>query len=220
MSYLNSNLARVIVVSLLICLAAIIIASDTLFAKAESVMAYSESYIYHYPITGMLLFIILASISAMVAFYSSTVLVPIGIYVWGELGCIILLWFGWLTGGVLTYLIGSSVGRSIIMKIVGMKKYRKYESFIGEKAKFIHILIFQAVVPSELPGYFLGSIRYKFTHYITALAIVEMPYAILTIILGSSFLQRNTIIFISTVLLALLATYLTYYYVTRTNSLG
>ncbi len=132
LTYLNTNLVRVLVVSLLICLAVIIITSDTWFAKVESIMVSSESYIYETPVTGMLLFIILASISAMVAFYSSTFLVPIGIYVWGELECIILLWISWLTGGMLTYLIGRSVGRSVIMMFAGIDRYRKYENFIGD----------------------------------------------------------------------------------------
>jgi uncharacterized membrane protein YdjX (TVP38/TMEM64 family) len=57
-------------------------------------------------------------------------------------------------------------------------------------------LLFQAAVPSEIPGYVLGILRYEFPLYLTALAITELPYAFAAVYLGESFLKGQSLIFI------------------------
>jgi len=76
------------------------------------------------------------------------------------------------------------------------EKIRGWEQELSTRTRFIHILLFQAAVPSEIPGYLLGILRYPFLHYMAALAITELPYAIATVYLGESFLQGEGIIFI------------------------
>ena len=51
-------------------------------------------------------------------------------------------------------------------------------------------------MPSEIPGYVLGILRYKFPLYLTALAITELPYALAAVYLGESFLKGQSLIFI------------------------
>jgi uncharacterized membrane protein YdjX (TVP38/TMEM64 family) len=67
---------------------------------------------------------------------------------------------------------------------------------LGTRARFAHILLFQAAVPSEIPGYVLGILRYSFPLYLAALAITELPYAIATVYLGESFLEGEGTVFI------------------------
>jgi uncharacterized membrane protein YdjX (TVP38/TMEM64 family) len=51
-------------------------------------------------------------------------------------------------------------------------------------------------VPSEIPGYVLGILRYRFLLYLTALAITELPYAVAVVYLGESFLEGEAIVFV------------------------
>ena len=67
---------------------------------------------------------------------------------------------------------------------------------VSERMRFIHVLGFQAVVPSEIPGYLLGTLHYRFLYYLAALGITEIPYAIATVYLGESFLRGNSAVFI------------------------
>lgn len=46
-------------------------------------------------------------------------------------------------------------------------------------------------MPSEIPGYLLGTVRYSFFRYVAALALAELPYAVGTVMLGSGFLHRQ-----------------------------
>ena len=59
------------------------------------------------------------------------------------------------------------------------------------KAGFGLILLFQLALPSEVPGYILGIMRFRLGIYLAALAIAELPFAIGAVWLGKSFLERD-----------------------------
>ena len=142
------------------------------------------------------MFVLLAMLSAMVAFFSSAILAPVAIYAWGKAGTFTLLWLGWLLGGIISFCIGRYLGRTVVGMIVDEKKIEGWERELGTRARFRHIVLFQAAVPSEIPGYVLGILRYRFSFYLGALAITELPYAIATVYLGESFLRRQSTVFV------------------------
>ena len=78
---------------------------------------------------------------------------------------------------------------AVVAAIIGEEKIADWEQQLSGRARFRHILLFQATVPSEIPGYVLGILRYPFPMYLAALAITELPYAIAVIYLGDSFLE-------------------------------
>jgi len=79
--------------------------------------------------------------------------------------------------------------------LIDEEKLAGWEREFSERSRFIHILLFQAAVPSEIPGYVLGILRYRFVFYLTALAITELPYAIAAVYLGESFLKGESTLF-------------------------
>jgi len=187
---------HLVIVGSLIIVAGLFAASDTLHGRTEEILIWTEGVISRAPVLGMALFVLLATFSAMVAFFSSALFAPIAIYAWGKAGTFALLWLGWLLGGVISFCIGRFFGRSVAGMIIDEEKIRGWEQELSTRTRFIHILLFQAAVPSEIPGYLLGILRYPFLHYMAALAITELPYAIATVYLGESFLQGEGIIFI------------------------
>ena len=194
---LRRNLQRhFLIIGVLITVAGLITASDTLHDKTEAVILWTEGMISQAPLLGMLVFVLLAMVSAMVAFFSSALLAPVAIYAWGKAGCLALLWCGWFLGGIASYCIGRFLGRSVVSMIIGKEKTTNWESQVSERTRFIHILLFQAAVPSEIPGYVLGTLRYRFLLYLTALGITEIPYAVATVYLGESFLRGESMVFI------------------------
>ena len=73
-------------VALLVAFVAIVLAvttSDALHQAFVDVLAIAERLMRAYPRAGMLAFVGLASLSAMLSFFSSSALVPVGVYVWG-----------------------------------------------------------------------------------------------------------------------------------------
>lgn len=183
---------RFLVVGALIIVAGLIAASESLHQETEAIIFWTEGMIAGAPLLGMLVFVLLAMLSAMVAFFSSALLAPIAVYTWGKAGCLALLWCGWLLGGIVSFAIGRFFGRSVVSMIIGEGKLANWQNQVSERTRFIHILFFQAVVPSEIPGYLLGMLRYRFLLYLAALGITEIPYAIATVYLGESFLEGES----------------------------
>jgi uncharacterized membrane protein YdjX (TVP38/TMEM64 family) len=96
---LRRNLQRhLLIIGLLIVVAGLITASDTLHGRTEAMILWTENLIAQAPFLGMLAFLLLAMLSAMVAFFSSALLAPIAIYAWGKTACFALLWGGWFLG--------------------------------------------------------------------------------------------------------------------------
>ncbi len=187
---------HIVIVGILIVVVGLVTASDTLHNRTEEIIVWIEGVISQAPVLGMVLFVLLSMVSAMVAFFSSAVFAPIAVYAWGKAGTFMLLWLGWLLGGILSFCVGRFLGRSVVGMIIDEKKIAGWERELGERSRFIHILMFQAAVPSEIPGYVLGILHYRFPLYLTALALTEIPYAIATVYLGESFLEGESIVFI------------------------
>jgi len=196
MSFRDYLQRHIVIVGVLIVVAGLVAASDTLHDRTEDIIVWFEGAIAHAPVLGMVLFVLLAMVSAMVAFFSSAIFAPIAIYAWGKAGTFMLLWLGWLLGGIVSFCIGRYLGRSVVGMIIDEQKIAGWERELGARSRFIHILMFQAAVPSEIPGYVLGILRYRFLLYLAALAITELPYAIATVYLGESFLQGESTVFI------------------------
>lgn len=187
---------RIVIVGTLIILAGLFTASDTLHDKTEEIIVWTEGAISQAPLLGMVVFVGLAMLSAMVTFFSSAVFAPVAVYAWGKAGCLALLWLGWLLGGIVSFCIGHFFGRTAVSMLIDEEKLAGWERELSERPRFIHVLLFQAAVPSEIPGYVLGILRYRFTLYLLALAITELPYAIAAVYLGESFLEGESALFI------------------------
>ncbi len=200
---------HILLLGMLIIIAGLIAATETLLDKSHEIIVLVESVIAGYPVLGKVLFVLLALASAMLAFFSSSILTPIGIYAWGTVETFILLWIGWLLGGMASFRVGRYLGRSVVSVLLGESRLSSWEKEVGRHTKFIHILLFQAAVPSEIPGYVLGILRCRFALYLAALAIIELPYALGAVLLGESFLKGESLLFIAigagTILLSVIA---------------
>ncbi|HUE89677.1 MAG TPA: hypothetical protein VMO26_26680, partial [Vicinamibacterales bacterium] len=62
---------------------------------------------------------------------------------------------------------------------------------IHPQTPFGVILLLQLGLPSEIPGYVLGLVRYPFSRYLLALAIAEVPYTIATVYLGAGIVEAK-----------------------------
>jgi uncharacterized membrane protein YdjX (TVP38/TMEM64 family) len=171
---------------------AAVASSEELHAALLEVLKAIELIIEGHPILGATVFVIFAAISAMIAFVSVAVVVPVAIYTWGQGISILLLWFGWILGGALAYGIARYLGRSVVRWLTAEAGLRRLESTVNSQTHFSLVLLLQLALPSEIPGYLLGLVRYPLRRYLAALALAELPYALATVLLGASFLERRS----------------------------
>lgn len=144
-----------------------------------------------HPVEAIVLVIGFAALSAMLAFVSTAVIAPFLATTWGPSLAALLLWSGWLLGGVLAYAVGRGLGRPVIRRLVRPGRLDQYEEFVSQHAPFGLVLLFQLALPSEIPGYLLGVVRYSFPKYLLSLALAELPYALATVYLGEGVMKRR-----------------------------
>ena len=180
---------------------AAIATSDAAYDLLMGLLAVTQRVIAANPLAGAALFTLFAALSGMLAFFSSAVIVPVAVNAWGPARSAALLWIGWILGGACAYAIGRVLGRPMVNRLA-RDKLARYEQKIGREAPFGLVVLFQLALPSEVPGYVLGLVRYSFLRYIIVVALGELPYAIGTVILGDSFLNRRVLPFIGLAALA------------------
>jgi uncharacterized membrane protein YdjX (TVP38/TMEM64 family) len=180
-----------VILAAVLLVAVAIAASASIHEAVETGVATISGIIDRHPLLGGAAFVGLAALSAMLAFFSSALVVPIGVHYWGEPLTFLLLWVGWLAGGAVTYGLGRFVGRQVLGVLIKPERVAYYQARIGRRASFGLVVLFQLAVPSEIPGYVLGTAGYPFPRYGAALALAELPYAAGAVYLGGTFLRRQ-----------------------------
>lgn len=183
---------RAAILALLCVALAALAASATLHAALLEVLVASKDVIVGHPVQGALLFVLLAAVSAMFAFVSIAIIVPVAVFAWGAPLSMLLLWLGWILGGTTAYGIARFLGRPVVRWLTAATTLRRVERRLHADTPFSLILLFQLGLPSEIPGYVLGLARYPFGKYLLALALAELPYTIATVYLGAGFVGAQS----------------------------
>ena len=183
---------RAVLILALCVLAVSLLSIDSLNAGLHRLLAAAEPAIAAHPVSGVLVFIVLSALSAVIAFFSSALLVPVAVYTWGMPLTAVWLWLGWWVGGACTYALGRALRRPLIRMAGHAEQLDFYRRRVPADAGFAMILLLQLALPSEIPGYLCGVMRVPFRTYALALALAELPYALGTVWIGDSLLQQRT----------------------------
>jgi uncharacterized membrane protein YdjX (TVP38/TMEM64 family) len=181
----------------LVVLATVIAATEPLHRAARTAIELAEPIIQRHAVAGAVVYVLLSALSAMVVFFSAAVITPVAIDAFGPLTALLLLWIGWVLGGMSAYAIGRFLGRRVVSWFVDPKKLHQYELRAQRLVLFRHVLLFQLAVPSEVPGYVLGLAGCRFRTFAAAMALGELPFAIGAVYLGESFLERNYVLLLT-----------------------
>jgi len=182
---------RVAAVTLLVVLVVLLVSSQGIHDILVRILSQADRTAAEHPIWAMTLVVAFSALAAMLAFVSSWIVVPFAVFTWGTIGGFALLWTGWLLGGAGTYAIGRFMGRPAARWLVSAPVLARYEDRISHHTPFGVVLLAQFALPSELPGYLLGVVRYPFGRYLAAVGIVELTYGIATICLGVGVVERR-----------------------------
>jgi uncharacterized membrane protein YdjX (TVP38/TMEM64 family) len=187
---------RVLLLILLVVGLAVLARSDALHSRLLQFLTIVEAIIEEHPVVGVSVFVGASALSAILAFFSSAIIVPAAVHAWGAPLTMFLLWIGWTVGGMGTYAVGRWLGRPVVKAMISDSTLDQFEHRITTRAPFGLVLLFQFALPSEVPGSVLGLVRYSFAKYMAALTVTELPYAIGTVYLGESFLEQRTFLIV------------------------
>jgi uncharacterized membrane protein YdjX (TVP38/TMEM64 family) len=182
---------RALLLLVLAALALLPLLAEGVHAMLLRLVLAAQNLAAHHPGLAALAVLVFAALSAMLAFVSSAALAPFMSHVWGTVAAFLLLWVGWLLGGVLSYGIGRYLGRPVVARLIPEHRLARYEEQVSRHTPFGLLLLLQLALPSEIPGYLLGLVRCAFPRYVLALALAELPYALATVYLGWGVVERR-----------------------------
>lgn len=194
---IRNHRKRLVLLVALVVIATLATASGPLHHAVLEIIGAAEPFIQRHAVAGAILFFLLSALSASVIFFSTAVITPVAIDAFGPLTTLLLLWLGWILGGMTSYAIGRHLGRRVASWFVDPLRLIDYERRARRLASFRHVLLFQLAVPSEIPGYVLGLAGCRFRTFAVAMALGELPFAVGAVYLGQSFLDRNYLLLLA-----------------------
>jgi uncharacterized membrane protein YdjX (TVP38/TMEM64 family) len=176
----------------LICTSvALLLSVDAVYGSLQQVLSAAEPLIAGHPYLGAVVFVVLAAVSAMLAFFSSALLLPAAVYAWGNTVTFGLLWFGWLLGGMCTYALGRGLRKPQGTVARTSRQLDFYVQRVRGDVTFTLVLLLHLAMPSEIPGYLCGYLGVRRSTYLAALALAELPYAFGAVMLGDGVVNRQ-----------------------------
>jgi uncharacterized membrane protein YdjX (TVP38/TMEM64 family) len=182
---------RAAIIAAVVSAGAAVALSEDVHARIVAALALAEPVFAREPVLGVLLYVALAALSAVMVFFSGVILVPVGIHTWGKTACFFLLWGGWVLGGLVTYGIGRHLGRPVVRRLLSPAAVSRYEAAVPAGGSLFTATMVQLALPSDVSGYFFGLLGYQARVYVGALAIAELPYALGAVYIGSAFIERQ-----------------------------
>jgi uncharacterized membrane protein YdjX (TVP38/TMEM64 family) len=170
---------------------ALLLSFDAVYENLQRALTAAEPGIAAHPRLGAVAFVLFAAMSAILAFFSSALLLPAAVFTWGATVTLGLLWFGWLLGGVGTYALGRGLRRPRGEVPRASNKLDFYLQRAPGEVTFALVLLLCLALPSEIPGYLCGYLGVRIRTYVPALAMAELPYAIGAVALGDGVAHRH-----------------------------
>ncbi len=155
-------------------------------------------------ILSIAVFVGLGALSTMLSSFTSVPLVPVAVLVWGNWLTALFLFIGWTAGDVLSYWVAYYAGNPIFKRLVPFEEIERYEKKIPPDAEFKLVFFFIMSMPSEIPGYTLGTLRYKFRRYLLITALGEFVWAPVTAYAGRALIEKNPLLFGAAILFMVL----------------
>ena len=183
--------SRAVIVVLICTSVALLLSVDAVYGGLQQVLSAAEPLIAGHPYLGAVVFVVLAAVSAMLAFFSSALLLPAAVFAWGNSVTLGLLWLGWLLGGMCTYALGRGLRRPHGKAPRTSRQLDYYVQRVPGELTFAVVLLLHLAIPSEIPGYLCGYLGVRRRTYLSALALAEFPYAVGAVMLGDGVVNRQ-----------------------------
>jgi len=186
-----------LLVAVLVALALVLWGSATAQEHFAAGLEYTRAIIDSRPVFSQVVFVALAAGSAMLMFFSSVALVPLAVNAWGAEYTLLLLMIGWFTGANLAYFIGRWFGRRVTEYFVAADTLDRYGHLLSAKLKVGEVTLLKLALPSEMPSFALGIMRYPIAKLMIVLLASELPFAVWAVYLSVALINEQRAIFIA-----------------------
>lgn len=156
----------------------------------ESVVEWGQGIMESHPVGGAAVFFLFSAASPMLAFVSSALLVPPATEAWGRPLTFVLLWGGWMTGIAMAYGL-ARLALPMVRRMGHGQALDEYRDLVSKRVSLLQAFIVCLAVPSEIPAYLFGAVRYPFAKFMLAAGLSEGIYALAMVIAGERLLEAD-----------------------------
>jgi len=170
--------------------------SATMHAALVESLHFSQALTDQYPRASRLTFVALGGLSAMLVLFSSAALVPVAVSAWGQAQTLALLMLGWFIGANLAYVIGRRFGRRVATYFVAAETLDQYQHLLAETMSITSVTILKLALPSEVPSFAMGIVRYPPLTFLIVAFASELPAAIWIVYLSAALVEDRRLPFL------------------------
>jgi uncharacterized membrane protein YdjX (TVP38/TMEM64 family) len=163
---------------------AVILVSAAWLARshAESL----KQFIDHHPIKGVVVYISLNVLDAVIAPGATLPLIPIAAHAWGRIVAAILTTAGWTTGSLVAFYIARRWGSPIVKKLTSMERVKRLRPYVPRRP-FWSVVLLRLIMPMDLISYVLGLFaEMTWPSYVLATALGLTPSALMLAYIGKT----------------------------------
>jgi uncharacterized membrane protein YdjX (TVP38/TMEM64 family) len=165
----------------------LIVVGGVLLSAVLLVHAHADSirdFIDQQPAWGLLLYVLLNILDALIAPGATLPLIPVASRVWGPILTAFVTTAGWTSGSLIAFLVARRWGAPMVEKMTSMRRVREMKRYIPEDL-FWSIVLVRLVLPMDIISYVLGLFtKMGWARYAGATAIGLAPPAFLLAFLG------------------------------------
>ncbi len=168
------------VFSFLIVAAVLIAAVLLVRSHADAIRAFIDRR----PVTGVLVYLLLNVLDALVAPGATLPLIPIVVRVWGRAAAALITTAGWTAGSLAAFLIARRWGYPVVRRITSIERVKRLRRHIPQDL-FWSVVALRLVMPMDVISYVLGLFSsMTWPRYIAATALGLTPSAFVLAFLG------------------------------------
>ncbi len=114
-----------------------------------------KQFIDHHAIAGIVVYIVLNILDAVIAPGATLPLIPIAAHVWGRVAAAVITTVGWTAGSLIAFYIARRWGSPLVKKLTSMERVKRLRPYIP-KHPFWSVVLLRLVTPMDVISYVLG----------------------------------------------------------------
>jgi len=132
---------------------ATVLVASVWFARshAESL----KQFIDHHAVQGLVVYICLNILDAVIAPGATLPLIPIAARAWGRIAAALVTTIGWTAGSIVAFYIARRWGTPIVKKLTSMERVKRLRPYVP-KHPFWSVVLLRLVLPMDVISYVLG----------------------------------------------------------------
>jgi uncharacterized membrane protein YdjX (TVP38/TMEM64 family) len=145
-----------------------------------------REFIERRPVPGVIVYILLNIIDAVIAPGATLPLIPIAAHAWGRVGAALITMVGWTAGSLIAFYIARRWGAPVVKKLTSWERVKRLKHYVP-KNPFWSVVVLRLMMPMDVMSYVLGLFsQMHWTRYALATAMGLTPSAFILTWIGKT----------------------------------